>query len=113
MGGGGGRAGSPGSSGGGARRGVGGGLGASTGPCTGIVCISIPWSLRSRYPSIGSIPKLKSSIENLSPCLMDCLMFFIHLPWILFTTITDKLSLYRFLYLSITSVHRPFFLSTW
>ena len=56
MGGGGGRAGSPGRAGGGAGRGAGGGLGNSKGPCTGIEWIKMPWSLRSRYPSIGSIP---------------------------------------------------------
>ena len=67
AGGGGGGAGRPGMAGGGAGLGTGGGLCSCTGPCTGMECTRIPWSLRSRYPSIGSMPKANSSIANLSP----------------------------------------------
>ena len=98
--------------GGGAGLGAGGGLGNRTGPCTGMECTRIPCSLRSRYPNMGSIPKLNSSMANLSPCLIDCLIFLIHLPGVLLTTTIDRLSSYRFLYRLITSSHSPFLART-
>ena len=69
--------------------GGGGGRGRKTGPCTGAEWIRIPVSLRCRYPRIGSMPKLKSSIANLSPCLTDILVFFTHLPCIPLTTMME------------------------
>ena len=77
------------------------------GPCTGAEWIRMPVSLRFRYPSMGSIPKLKSSMANLSPCLTDILVFFTHLPCTPLTTMMEKLLSYRFLYLAITAGSRP------
>ena len=56
IGGEGGRAGRPGIAGGGGGLGAGGGLGSWTGPSTGMECISMPWSLLSKYPRMRSIP---------------------------------------------------------
>ena len=57
--------------------------------------------------------KANISIENLSPCLTDCLVFFMHLPLIPLTTMIETFSSYRFQYLVITSSSRPFLDITW